>query len=179
MEDAFEDWVRRNNNWVDHAVGVTNVNRPLDLLTLQTEAIHFHESVASRMHQLRKFYFCVASLPKTSDASETPTDIAAEHDIETQFSLTDLYRYEIQQLLLSQPDHAKVPTLFVSNLLHWLFDRGHGDSVVYDLCFEELALALAADDFAFQFWNPQASSMDLSLLSTRYEEATLSYCFLC
>ena len=169
MEDACEEWVRHHNDWVDRVAGITNANRPHALLTLQAGAISHHVSVAN-------FFVLLVSrrlLMPVRLAQMQWLSIILKRSFPL---LIDCIANIVRSCfcpcqIMPKFQHCLFPHM------RWLDDRTDVDCDVYDLSFEELALALAASDFSFPLWKPQTGRMELVSLSTRYEKATLSYLF--
>lgn len=171
MEDACEEWVRHHNDWVDRVAGITNANRPHALLTLQAGAISHHVSVAN-------FFVLLVSrrlLMPVRLAQMQWLSIILKRSFPL---LIDCIANIVRSCfcpcqIMPKFQHCLFPHM------RWLDDHTDVDCDVYDLSFEELALALAASDFSFPLRKPQTGRMELVSLSTRYEKATLSYLFFC
>ncbi|CAE7873848.1 ML5 [Symbiodinium sp. KB8] len=65
-EDAFEDWLAKNNNHADILAGQANRNRPQLLVEAHGLAVEYHNSVLQALRALRSIFFGIADR-KTDD----------------------------------------------------------------------------------------------------------------
>ena len=180
--DAFEAWIFKWNNVVDHVVTVMNQSRPSDLLQQKDDLERALAWWSERVHQLRQFYFKVAEQqrdggPPTDRASDPVDEILLidsdgdEDDPSTTELIADQLPLTWQVLCRQTP--GKVPGNFVASVLQWFCDTEQLDSRPIKITEVEVVFLLLEDpDFCFPFQIDGSTDWNLRTINSLFHRPT-------
>eukprot|EP00435_Cladocopium_sp_Y103_P073544 s627_g44.t1 len=149
-EDAYEDWVIHWNDMVDQLAVHTNRNRPAEFWQQYESAVSVLDGWATRVRQLRHFFFLVAEKGDKVEVSDSPLHIESSSDEDELLWIPWEDALPLTWQVQCLHGRFKVPGIFLVSLVNWICAAERLDGVVQDV--SEIAAAALLCRALFQLY---------------------------
>ena len=142
-EDAFEDWIRENNDQADKMAGHMNHQRSSSLWHCREQLLQHHAQTLQTLGQLARFYFALAD----NSASTSRTSSSEGQDSEPGPLVWDVDRPLLSEHFpldvrkaVDECCRLSLPREFILLVLSWISSEEMHAEGVYDCTYLEFAL---------------------------------------